>query len=139
MTRDPSEIIADFFQELVHRPPETRPDWSHGDEVVWHVVSTRCEIDINGFEGVFEQLLDAGGVDFLIAALAELGESTLAGAFAAAHSLLLDAGFKAQATSASDLPEGVQRRLTEIGNSITDGNRLWEIDDKLAALIGRKG
>lgn len=41
---DPSHRIAERFDELVRRTPGG-PPWSHGDEVVWHVVSTRCEID----------------------------------------------------------------------------------------------
>ena len=136
--QDPSQRIADHFDELVRKTPGG-PPWSHGDEVVWHVVSTRCEIDMNGFASVFEQCLDRNDVAFLITAFEELEEPDLARAFAAAQSLLFDAGFDAMRMNCADLPADVQERLSAIGASIVKGNRLWGIDGKLVRLLDREG
>ena len=136
--QDPSQRIADHFGELVRRTP-SGPSWSHGDEVVWHVVSTRCEIDMNGFASVFEQCLDRNDVAFLVAALEELEEPELARAFAAADRLLFDAGFNAARMNCADLPADVQKRLSAIGASIVEGNRLWGIDAKVVRLLDREG
>lgn len=102
---------------------------------MWYVVCTRCEIDLNGFESVFDQLVDEDGVAALIQSLELLDASRLAALFSEAAALLKSHRVFAEAKFCADLPESVRLRLTQIGEDVQRDDALWELDSALAKLI----
>lgn len=138
---DTKATLADYYQELVERTnchPSGRPvDLSQNDRIIYYVISTRCEMDMNGFDSVFDQLLTEDELQFLIEALVELKSPVLANLFERARSRLKAAGFfDDEATMVSDL-ETLDGRglLDDVEASLRENNTLWEMDEKLVRLI----
>ena len=93
---DPIEYIAARFEKIIAAANETggRPDsLPDYDRAIFYLLSIRCEIDMNGFDSVFDQLLTEPELLFSIGVLERLGFNTLADAFRQAHSILRDNGF----------------------------------------------
>src|SRR5688572_890175 len=63
------------------------------EQVVYYVVATRCEIDINGFASVYEQDLNPGELKMLVDGLRRIGEVDLATEFWRGFRLLESDGF----------------------------------------------
>ncbi len=90
---DATYRIVEEFNRLVAMGREgvaTRPV---AERIVFYVVATRCEIDIDGFASVYEQDLNPGELTILISGLSQIGESELAGEFRCGFDLLKRDGF----------------------------------------------
>ncbi len=132
-----AEYIADRFNDIITRcDPDGRPtNLPHAERLIYYVVAVRCEMDMNGFESVFDQLLTKAELEYFTGVMGELEESELALAFQDARILLDDAGFFDQPASATyDLPQLVRDRLEQVEDRVRLEERLWELDSKLAAL-----
>ncbi len=132
--------VAAYFEDLIERCNRNGQGRStslpENDQYIFYVLSTRCEMDINGFESVFDQLLDQSEINILITALNELGCTTLANEFSTARDRLADAGFfDDEEIMVSDLATDSGGFLDDIEERIRNCNLMWEIDDSLAKLL----
>jgi hypothetical protein len=138
---DTSEKLADYYESLIERvnaDPSGRPlHLPKHDRIIYYIISTRCEMDMNGFDSVFDQLLSEEELAFLIEALKELDASRLAELFELAQSRLESAGFFAEESlMVLDLEgEGDKGLLDDIEEAIRDNDALWELDNRLVQLI----
>lgn len=136
--KTPAEAIADCYDDIIKRCDSAgKPSrLSSHERVIYYVVSTRCEMDMNGFGSVFDQLLTEDELVFLIQSLEELGETGLKDSFQAAHEFLTELGFfEKSALMTYDLPENQQATLEMIEDRLRAEERLWELDEKLLGLI----
>jgi hypothetical protein len=81
---DAFDYIAARFNKIISDVNETggRPDLlPEYDRAIFHLLSIRCEIDINGFDSVFDQLLTEDELLFSVGVLERLEFNTLATAF----------------------------------------------------------
>jgi hypothetical protein len=137
---DPIDYIAARFNRIISDVNEMggRPDsLPEYDRAIFHLLSIRCEIDINGFESVFDQLLTEDELLFSVCVLEQLEFNTLATAFRQAHSILRDSGFYNQRSGIAHenkLPDG-SGILDPIEQTVADDGGLWMLDDKLIELI----
>jgi hypothetical protein len=136
----PSKYIADRFEKILETVRENGgnaqllPDY---DRAIFHLICIRCEIDINGFESVFDQLLTEDDLLFSIEALAKIESYELAGSFRQVHIQLRSIGFYEDPTISLDehrLPDG-SGMLDKYEATIVKDQELWEIDAKLLELI----
>ena len=138
---DASARLANYYEKLIERcnqNPSARPDnLPKRDRIIYYVISTRCEIDINGFDAVFDQLLSENELTFLIETLNELEATELAGLFESALKRLKAAGFfDEEGMCVSELdPSPSIGFLDDIEALILENDELWELDEKLAELI----
>lgn len=137
---DASELIADYYATVVQRCDSSgRPNaLPHHDRVIYYIVSTRCEMDMNGFESVFDQFLTEEELLFLIQSLRELGAMKLAESFTRAHARLNSAGFfNGEPMMIGELDEGESGAgfLDDIEAELREQEELWDLDARLVALI----
>ncbi len=137
---DATDYIAARFNRIISavNEPGGRPDLlPEYDRAIFHLLSIRCQIDINGFDSVFDQLLTEDELLFSIGVLEQLEFTALATAFRKAHSILHDRGFYNQHSGnvhENKLPDG-SGILAAIEQTVADDGGLWMIDDKLIELI----
>jgi len=133
--------LVEYYDQIIERCNETenaRPDGlSHNDRIIFYVISVRCEIDINGLESVFDQLLSERELSFLIDALNELENPGLAKIFSEAHTRLKESGFYTDTEkSVSDLtPESESGLLDDLEERLQKNDELWELDEKLSSMM----
>lgn len=135
---DASSQIADRFSEISEKCGESaRPtDLPENDRIIWYVVATRSEMDMGGFESVFDQLLTEDELLFLIASLERLGEPKLASTFRRVHGALKQAGFyDAPGRMCHEFGPKLEAVLAKAEAFLQDDQCLWELDPKLAALL----
>lgn len=135
---DSSAEVARRFEDILKRCSTTgRPDeLHHRERVIYYIVSVRCEIDMNGFESVLDQLLTEDEVDFIGSALEELNEEDLASAWRKISSLLKSVGHKPRGISpVSSLPQAVRQQLETLAHEASAGDRLWKLDERLTELL----
>ena len=137
---DASTRVAAYFEDLIERCNRNgqgrRTSLPERDQYIFYVLSTRCEMDINGFESVFDQLLEQSEITILITALNELGCTTLANEFATARDRLADVGFfDDEEMMVCDLATDSGGFLDDIEESVRTCNLMWELDDSLAKLL----
>jgi hypothetical protein len=129
---DAADRIVEEFDRLValgRQGVATRP---LAERIVYYVVATRCEIEIVGLASVYEQALNAAEIDVLVDGLQRIGEAELAAEFRRGFELLDSDGFYAHMNWNKVAP-GVKADIGEIGERV--GPRLWDLDEKLAALL----
>ena len=102
------------------------------ERVVYYVVATRCFIDIDGFASVYEQDLGREELALLVDGLNKIEESELAEEFRRGFEMLDAHGFDAH-RNWNNVAESIKAEIDEIGKRI--GDRLWDLDTKLAALL----
>jgi hypothetical protein len=102
------------------------------ERIVYYVVATRCEIDIDGFASVYEQDLNAAELAILVDGLNQIGESELADEFDHGFGLLKQDGFY-EHMNWNNVSESVKADIEGIGQRV--GDRLWALDEKLAAIL----
>lgn len=129
---DASDRITDEYNRMVAMGRTHVADLSYAERIVCVVVMTRCEIDMEGFESVYEQALNASEVSILIDGLTGLGEEKLASEFARGYQLLRQEGFYDHLTWYK-ISLSTQSEIVEIGRRI--GDQLWDLDEKLVALL----
>lgn len=132
--------VAAYFEDLIerrNRSDKGRPtSLPLHDQYIFYVLSTRCGMDINGFESVFDQLLEESEIKILITALNELGCKTMADAFSAARHRLADAGFfDDEEMMVCDLATDNGGFLDDIEEKVRSSNLMWQLDDALAKLL----
>ena len=132
MSRTAAEQIIEVFDRLIAMGRSAVASRPRPERIVYYVVATRCQIDINGFESVYQQLLTRDKLSFLIEGLRQLEERSLAGQFQNGADLLAADGFYLH-LSWNKVSQHVKEQLESIGNKV--GSRLWELDDKLVALL----
>ena len=98
-------------------PPDERIA-AYVEQLIFLIVSVRCQLNMGGIQSVFAQLLrDKHTREFFTSGLHQLGEPSLADAFTRAH---------AQRNGA---------RREAIADEIRAGNLLWELDETLCGLL----
>jgi hypothetical protein len=127
-----SDRIVEEFNRLVAIGQDRIPDQPHAERVVYFVVATRCEIDMEGFASVFEQAFKPSELRILVEGLHSLGEKYLADEFARGFELLRLEGFYDH-MNWNRVSAGAKQQIAQIGERI--GDRLWGLDEKLAALL----
>lgn len=137
---DASQQLAEYFEsvnEQCNRDPSGRPtNLPEHDRIIYYVISTRCEIDMNGFNSVFDQLLTESELCFLIDALEQLGVPQMAGWFDRARFRLRRAGFfDNDSMRVSDLDKDESGLLDDIEEEIRNNDSLWGLDECLVDLI----
>jgi hypothetical protein len=130
-----TDRIVDEFDRLVAIGQERMPEQSYPERAMYFIVATRCEIDMEGFESVYEQAFTAAELDILIDGLRTIGENNLADEFSEGLELLKKVGFYDH-KNWHLVPAEVKERINEIGNGV--GDRLWDLDEKLVALLEEK-
>lgn len=135
---DDVEIVDQYFQNLICRPEST---WTESDRVIYCIVATRCEMDMNGFDSVFSQLLKKRDVQFLIDALRQLDERQLAGHFQNAFDRLQSVKFfDNDSVLLGDLSDQDSETefLADIEGLVRENDQMWDLDRKLASLVPMK-
>ena len=135
---DHVELVDRHFQDLIQRDEST---WNDVDRTIYWIIATRCEMDMNGFDSVFNQLLSKTNLQLLIRSLADLDETKLSQCFQRAQQRLDSVGFfdddQMMLWDLTDQLTEVEF-LADIEDQIRENDRLWELDDKLAALISQQ-
>jgi hypothetical protein len=127
-----TDRIVEEFNRLVAIGQERMPEQSYAERVLYFVVATRCEIDMEGFQSVYEQAFTPWELNTLIDGLRRIGENKLAEEFAEGFGLVNEAGFYNH-KNWNLVPEEVKERINEIGERV--GDQLWTLDEKLVALL----
>jgi len=102
------------------------------EQIVYYVVATRCEIDIDGFASVYEQDVNPAELEVLINGLRRIGEAELAADFRRGLELLEMDGFYTH-MNWNKVSLLVKAEIDAIGERVDQ--RLWDLDEKLAALL----
>jgi hypothetical protein len=136
MAMDATYRVADEFDRLVAMGQDKMPARPHPERVLYFVVATRCEIDMEGFESVYEQAFTLVELGILIDGLRLLGEADLAEEFARGIEVLRQEGFYDHLNWNRVSPIA-RRQINEIGQRIVD--RLWGLDEKLIAMLEDQG
>lgn len=129
---DATDRIAEEFDRLNALSPSRLAKRSVAEQVVRHVVATRCEIDMGGFASVYEQLLARAEFEVLIAGLERMREKRLATQFRRGVALLEADGFYDH-KDWKKVSAKVRKQIDAIGERV--GSRLWDVDGKLAKLL----
>ncbi len=127
-----TDRIVHEFDRLVAIGQERIPERSYAEQVVYFIVATRCEIDMEGFESVFEQAFKTAELKILIDGLRMLDESHLAAEFEYGLELLKQDGFY-EHLNWKKVSALTKQRIAESGKRI--GNQLWTLDEKLVAFL----
>ena len=138
---DASALVARRFEEISKRcGPSGRPEGlPHADRLLWYVVATRCEKDINGIESVFDQLLNEEELLFMVDSLMALQEPELAAAFQSAHAALAVVNFYGSGAQCHDFGDVLARELESVDAALDEDGRLWRLDEKLTRLAHGAG
>ena len=95
------------------------------EQVVYYVVATRCEIDIDGFSSVYEQDLNPSEITILVDGLNAIDENELAAEFGRGFRLLKQNGFY-EHLNWNQVSSDVKAEIDAIGDRV--GDRLWSLD-----------
>lgn len=130
-------IIAEHYESIIDRVNANGvSSLSVNDRTIWYVATARCEKDMEGFESIFVQCFGEQEVPLLIAALRSIDEPELGDLFARAYDSLRLAGYYIPDTSSYyKLDAKLRAILAEVEWLI--GDRLWDLDGKLARLVER--
>ena len=90
---DATNRIVEEFNRFVALGRDQMLTLPHQERVVFFIVATRCEIDMEGFASVFEQALSQTELAILIAGLQGIGEQELSAEFARGLEMLVEAGY----------------------------------------------
>jgi hypothetical protein len=129
---DAADRIAEEFDRIIALRRSGIPTLTASERIVWYVVSTRCEIDINGFESVYEQHLDPSELAILVDGLNQIGEKDLASEFQRAFELLKADCFYDH-MNWSKISDSVKNDIKAVGKNVED--QAWDLDEKLVALL----
>jgi len=133
---DATDRISEEFGRLVALGRGGVAKCAAAEQVVYYVVATRCEIDIDGFSSVYEQHLNPSEITILVDGLKAIDENELAAEFGRGFGLLNQNGFY-EHLNWNQVSSDVKAEIDVIGDRV--GNRLWSLDDKLAMLLNENG
>lgn len=88
-----SSRIVEVFDRLVALGRDALPSRPLAEQFVYYIVATRCDIEINGFDSVFEQHLNPAELEALVNGLRRIDEPHLAVQFWRGFQLLESEGF----------------------------------------------
>lgn len=94
------------------------------ERIIYYVVATRCEIDMDGFASVYEQALNPAELEILINGLRRIGEPEISAEFRRGYELLKAEGFYDHLIW-KKVSQTVQEEIEAIGKRI--GDRLWRL------------
>jgi hypothetical protein len=129
---DATDRIVEEFNRLVALGRDGVARRPAAERIVYYVVATRCEIDIDGFASVYQQDLNPAELAILVDGLNQVGEKELAREFGRGFDLLNADGFYGH-MNWNRVSESVKAEIDAIGERI--GDRLWGLDEKLATLL----
>lgn len=129
---DATDRIVEEFDRLVAIGRSGVAKRPIAERIVYYVVATRCEIDINGFASTYEQDLNPGEIAILVDGLNQIGEKRLASQFQRGFELLEASGFYKH-QNWNEVSDSVKSEIDAIGERI--GDQLWDLDEKLAGLL----
>ena len=124
--------IVDEFDRQVALGREKMAHEPYAARVVNVVVTVRCEKDMEGFDSIFEQALTADELQLLAEGLKRLGEAALAKEFAGVLKALKEDGVYKH-MNWNKVSDTVKRKIELAEERI--GDELWDLDEKLAALL----
>jgi hypothetical protein len=133
---DATDRIVEQFDRLVALGRIGVAQRPAAERIIYYIVATRCEIDIDGFVSVYEQDLNPAELAILVDGLTQIGETELAGEFHRGFVLLKQHGFY-EHMNWNKVSESVKADIEAIGERV--GDRLWALDQKLAALLDEAG
>ncbi len=133
---DATDRVANEFERLVALERDRIAKRPARERFLYHVVAARCEMDINGFASLYEQLLNPAELATLVEGLNQIAESELAGEFRRGFELLDTDGFYAH-RNWHKVSDSVKTEIDAIGERV--GDRLWDLDEKLAAQLDDRG
>jgi hypothetical protein len=133
---DATNRIIEEFDRLVALGPSGLAKRPIPERIVFYVVATRCETDINGFASVYQQGLDPTELAILVDGLEQIGENELASEFRRGFELLKLNGYYDH-MNWNKLLDSARVEIEVIGKRV--GDRLWDLDAKLAALLDASG
>lgn len=122
---DAADRISEAFDRLITIPVDQRANLPISERLVFYVVAARCEIDIGGFASLCNAF-SADEFDFLVEGLRRLGENDVVNALNSATKQLNEARIATQRAE-------IENSLEVIGQQVS--SRLWELDEKLTALL----
>jgi hypothetical protein len=128
---DARERIAKIFDRLVQLGRNAL-EFTSSERIVYLVVATRCESDINGFASVYEQHLVPEGIEILIDGLDQINERSLADEFQRGYDVLKSGSFY-EHMNWNLVSDTVKSESAMIVARI--GKRLWGVDEKLSSLL----
>lgn len=129
---DATDRVAEAFDRLLRLGRNGVSKRPKPERIIFHVVATRCEMDIGGFSSIYEQGLNRDEISTLIDGLNEIGENDLADEFRRGFELLKRDGYY-EHTNWNSVSHSVISEIELIGRRV--GDRLWNLDDKLADLL----
>ena len=135
--KSPELIVAEIHNRLVNEWTSKGriSSFSEAEKAIWLLVTLRAELEMDGFESVFDQGLSREEVALTIIYLKKLGLSAIAASLEQAVVILEANAFYDSAgnirLSTVDLPQQIQNELAALGQNITTGQELWQIDDRL--------
>ncbi len=140
-----AEIIAARYDKLIPQYNRGRKNrlsaFTRTERAIWLLVTIRCEIDMEGFESVFDQALSRGELVEAIGYLRELDLPEIAELLERALAILDTHDFYTQygnpMSICSDYSDELRAELDTIGEKITEGDVLWNIDEKLVDMLAR--
>lgn len=127
-----TDRIIKAFDRLVAIGRDGMAARPFAEQIVYYVVATRCEIDVNGFASVYEQGLSPAELEVLISGLERMGAADVAASMRRGLGLLKADGFYGHMNWTKVSPH-VKAGIDVIGERV--GSRLWDLDEKLAALL----
>jgi hypothetical protein len=129
---DATRRIVEEFDRLVGLGRNQMPDQLYASRAVYYIVAARCDIDIGGFAAIYEQSFSQAEFGILIDGLRRIGEESLADAFATGLRLLEQDGYYAH-EDWNKVSKSVKNEINQLYKRV--GNHLWDLDEKLAALL----
>src|SRR5689334_5683059 len=90
---NPADRIGELFDRLLALGRHAIVERPAAEQIVYYVVATRCEIDIDGFASVYEQALKPNELEILVGGLRQIGEDELAAHFLDGFELLKATAF----------------------------------------------
>lgn len=128
----PADRIAKEFERLSPLGRDGLKSCPFAERMVFDVVSIRCASDIDGFASVYQQDLTEADLVAFVEGLRRMDESELADAFQGGYELLSKENFYSHMVWGK-VSDSTTAEIEEIGEAI--GDRLWNLDAKLVALL----
>ena len=135
---DAQDIIGQEFDNILTKMSDNN-SWeisTDREQAIWLIVSTRCEIDMSGFESVFEQLLNRNEILKLIESLNKIDAQELAISFNQALSILDQNDFFNSGSMISEHGEELAKQIESIGENLSNKESMWDLDTKILAHYG---
>jgi hypothetical protein len=132
VSSDDINIVPEVFRRLTEESVAGTKDWTPAERGVWNIVSAACQKDMGGIETVFTDCSAVVGHE-LVTSLRFIEEEELADAWAKAYQTFERQGALARGEWTGR--EFDSTAMDELEAAV--GDRMWDLDDKLAAWLRR--